>query len=314
MDYAIETAGLTKRFGSRAAVDGLSVHVPRGAVAGFVGPNGAGKTTTMAMLLGLVRRTEGDGSVLGQPLDDPGAYLSRVGASVERPAFYSGLTATENLELLATIGDHPRARIPAVLARVGLAERSNDRFGRYSMGMKQRLAIAAAILGDPELLVLDEPTNGLDPAAIHEMRQLVMDLAGGGRTIFVSSHQLSELEQVCDWLVVIDHGALLFEGPASDFGGKDARVVLVPEHETDLERLFGLVSDSGFAAERTAGRVALTRLNGEANATAAAMNRAAASAGIVLMELRVERMNLEERYLAMVNGVVSGVEVKGVER
>jgi ABC-2 type transport system ATP-binding protein len=302
MDYAIETDGLTKRYRGRAAVDGLSIAVPAGAVAGFVGPNGAGKTTTMGMLLGLVRRTAGDARVLGAPLDDPAAYLSRVGASVERPAFYSGLTAVENLRLLATVRGGGKARIPAVLNLVGLEARQDDRFGGYSMGMKQRLAIAAALLGDPELLVLDEPTNGLDPAAIHEMRELVVTLARSGRTIFVSSHQLSELEQVCDWLVVIERGSLLFQGAASEFGGKDARVVLAPEHVADLDRLASLIDARGYTVERSPDGVAVAGLNGNAQSAAAEMNRAAAHEGIVLVELHVERMSLEERYLNMVDG------------
>src|SRR5690606_16935127 len=136
----------------------------------------------------------------------------------EHPAFYPGLTGAENLEILATIGEHDAERIPELLEVVGLGDRGQDRFRSYSMGMKQRLALAAALLGEPDLLVLDEPTNGLDPAAIHEMRGLIRDLGRGDRTVFVSSHQLSELEQVCDWLVVIDHGSLLFEGPLADFG------------------------------------------------------------------------------------------------
>lgn len=311
MEYAIETAGLTKRYRGQTAVDDLSITVPHGTVAGFVGPNGAGKTTTMGMLLGLVRRTAGDGTVLGAPLDTPSAYLGRVGASVERPAFYSGLSAVENLMVLATVRGGGQARIPAVLDLVGLAGRQDDRFGSYSMGMKQRLAIAAALLGDPELLVLDEPTNGLDPAAIHEMRQLIVDLAGGGRTIFVSSHQLSELEQVCDWLVVIERGALLFQGPAAEFGGKDSRVVIAPEHRSDLARLTAVVGARGYTVEPATDAIAVTGLNGDAQAVAAEVNRAAADHGITLIELRVERMSLEDRYLATVNGTVNGMKNGG---
>ena len=310
MVYAIETAELTKHYRGRTAVDRLSIAVPAGSVAGFVGPNGAGKTTTMGMLLGLVQRSAGDGTVLGAPLDDPAAYLSRVGASVERPAFYSGLSAVENLTLLTKVGNHNRARVPAVLNLVGLTERGDDRFGGYSMGMKQRLAIGAALLSDPELLVLDEPTNGLDPAAIHEMRRLIVDLAGGGRTIFVSSHQLSELEQVCDWLVVIERGALLYQGPASEFGGSATRVLLAPQHRDDVGRLSTLIAGRGYEVEPSIGGIAVLGLNGNAQAVAAEVNHAAAGEGITLIELRVERMSLEERYMAMV-GASNG---NGVER
>src|SRR5262245_49268361 len=170
---AIEVTGLTKRYGSRTAVDGLDLELPHGVVAGFVGPNGSGKTTTMAMLLGLVRPTAGTGTVLGEPIDRPARYLHRVGALIETPAFYPSLTGRENLRLLATVGRHDAASIDGLLDTVGLAERGDDRVRGYSLGMKQRLGIAAALLGDPELLVLDEPTNGLDPQGVREMRALV---------------------------------------------------------------------------------------------------------------------------------------------
>ncbi|MQA00196.1 MAG: ATP-binding cassette domain-containing protein [Dehalococcoidia bacterium] len=302
-DLAIETQGLTKRFGGHVAVDGLSITVPRGAVAGFVGPNGAGKTTTMGMLLGLVGRSSGSGHVLGESLSDPSRYLGRVGASVEHPAFYAGLSGRENLRLLATVGGHDAAQVPALLDLVGLGDRGEDRFGRYSMGMKQRLAVAAALLGDPELLILDEPTNGLDPVAIHEMRRLIGTLAEDGRTIFVSSHQLSELEQTCDWLVVIDHGALLFEGPTTEFGAREVSITLVPQHLEDLGRLERVVcTDGRHAVERDDCRVKVTCAEEQFRVIAAEANRAAADEGIVLVELRSDRMSLEERYLEMVNG------------
>src|SRR5262245_31056362 len=157
---AVITQGLTKRYGGRAAVDNLSLEVPAGVVAGFIGQNGAGKTTTMAMLLGLVTPSAGNATVLGTSLDDPASYLRRVGALIETPAFWPGLTGIENLRVAATLGGHDPARIPEVLDLVGLRGRGGDRFGQYSLGMKQRLGIAAALLGEPELLVLDEPTNG----------------------------------------------------------------------------------------------------------------------------------------------------------
>src|SRR4051794_14909161 len=169
---AVSMDGLTKSYGRRVAVDALTVDIPSGVVAGFIGPNGAGKTTTMAMLLGLVRPTAGSAAVLGEPLDAPKRYMHRVGALLEGPALWPGLTGAENLRVLAKLGDHDPGRIPEVLSLVGLADRAGDRFARYSLGMKQRLGIAAALLGDPELVILDEPTNGLDPAGIREMRQL----------------------------------------------------------------------------------------------------------------------------------------------
>ncbi len=204
--------GLTKRYGARVAVDALTVELPRGVVAGFIGPNGAGKTTTMAMLLGLVRPSAGTGTVLGEPLHRPERYLSRVGALVEGPALWPALTGTQNLRALARLGGHDEAHIPALLDLVGLRDRAEDRFGSYSLGMKQRLGIAAALLGDPGLLVLDEPTNGLDPVGMSEMRDLIGRLAADDRTVLVSSHLLSELEQVSDWLLVIDQGRLVYAG------------------------------------------------------------------------------------------------------
>jgi ABC-2 type transport system ATP-binding protein len=227
---ALSLRGLTKRYGTRTAVDNLDVELPSGVVAGFVGPNGAGKTTTMAMLLGLVRPTAGTGTVLGASIDEPAAYLPRVGALIESPAFYPALSGAENLRMFATVGGQSTASIPALLDTVGLSGRGGDRYRSYSLGMKQRLGIAAALLGDPDLLILDEPANGLDPQGVREMRSLVADLAGTGRTVLVSSHDLSELEQVCDWLVLIDTGRSLYQGPTRDLlDGVAEGLAVVPQ-------------------------------------------------------------------------------------
>ena len=223
MTNAISTRGLTKRYGARTVVDGLDLDVPAGVVAGFIGPNGAGKTTTLRMLLGLVRPDAGTGSVNGVPLTRPAGYLPRVGALIESPAFYPGLSGARNLAVQATLGGLDPAGIPALLERVGLAGRGGDSYQRYSLGMRQRLGIAAALLGDPALVVLDEPTNGLDPAGIREMRGIVRSINQDGRTVLVSSHLLAEVEQVCDWLIVIGEGRRLFQGPTRDLlaGGGD---------------------------------------------------------------------------------------------
>jgi ABC-2 type transport system ATP-binding protein len=251
---AMSLRGLTKRYGDRMAVDGLTIDVPAGAVAGFVGPNGAGKTTTMAMLLGLVTPSAGDGTVLGEPLCEPGAYLGRVGALIEGPAFYPGLSGARNLAVLATAAGHDPAQIPGLLDLVGLRARADDAVRRYSFGMKQRLGIASALLGDPDLLILDEPINGLDPAGVHEMRGLIGRLASGDRTVLVSSHVLAELEQVCDWLVVIDDGRLVFQGPAAELLDRSgATLVVAPEHEADVERLRGVLAAAGHAVSVAAG-------------------------------------------------------------
>jgi len=221
----------------------------------------------------LCGRRAGSGTVLGHPLDEPGRYLQRVGALIETPAFYPGLTGAENLRVLAAVGSHDPRDIPGLLELVGLADRGGDRFRGYSLGMKQRLGIAAALLGDPDLLILDEAINGLDPAGIRDMRQLIGKLADGQRTLLVSSHALAELDQVCDWLVVIDHGILVYQAPTRDFGAHpESSIVAVPDREDDLTRLREVVEV------------------------------AAAEQGIDLADLRLAGPTLEERYLATTNG------------
>jgi ABC-2 type transport system ATP-binding protein len=298
--------GLTKRYGDRVAVDRLTVQIPRGAVAGFIGPNGAGKTTTMAMLLGLVRPTSGDGTVLGEPIQHPERYLGRVGALLEGPALWPALNSVENLRVLARLGGHDERRIPEVLDLVGLSARSGDRFGRYSLGMKQRLGIAAALLGDPELLVLDEPTNGLDPAGISDMRDLIARVAADDRTVLVSSHLLSELEQICDWLMIIEQGRLVYAGEAAAFGARTGNEILLgPAEPGDLLALAEVVSAAGHEAGRTGEQLVVPIDDADARVVAASLNRAAAAAGIVLAELHVRRPTLESVYLRMFEGEVA---------
>ena len=214
---AIETHGLRKHFGQRKAVDGLTISIPAGTIAGFVGPNGAGKTTTIRLLLGLVRPSAGSATILGQPLTHPERYLPRVGALVEAPAFYPSLSGRTNLEVLARLGGHPRSRIGQLLELVELSDRAKDPVRKYSQGMKQRLGVAMALLPDPDLLILNEPANGLDPLGIIGMRDLLRHLRELGKTIFLSSHLLGELEQVADWLVMLNLGKALYNGPARAF-------------------------------------------------------------------------------------------------
>ena len=301
-DYVIETDGLTKRYKGRTAVDRLTVSVPIGVVAGFVGPNGAGKTTTMSMLLGLVAPTAGSGRVLGEPLEQPASYLRDVGALVEHPAFYAGLSGRDNLRLLASVAGQSSDEIPALLELVGLSERGNDRFGSYSMGMKQRLGIAAALLGNPVLLILDEPTNGLDPAGIHEMRQLIAKLADGGRTIFVSSHVLAELEQVCDYFVMIEKGSLLFQGTALELlAGSFTGFSVATERPEDLEKLKRSLATRGLASRADGDHLFVSKDGWDPRSLAATVNRLAFDQGLVLVELTPERTTLEKKYLEMVN-------------
>ena len=300
---ALSVSGLTKCYGARTAVDDLDIELPSGVVAGFVGPNGAGKTTTMAMLLGLVRPTAGTGSVLGASIDDPAAYLPRVGALIESPAFYPSLSGVENLRVLATVGGQEAAPIPAILDRVGLEGRGDDRYRSYSLGMKQRLGIAAALLGDPELLILDEPANGLDPQGVREMRSLIGGLADTGRTVLVSSHDLSELEQVCDWLVLIEAGRSLYQGPTRELlDGVSRGLAILPQRPQDHAVLWKVLVDRGHDVEVKDERLVVDVDGADVGELAASVNRAAFDAGIVLVELSPLHTTLEDRYLSLVNG------------
>jgi ABC-2 type transport system ATP-binding protein len=223
--FAIKTQGLTKHFGRRPAVESLDLCVPRGTVFGFLGRNGAGKTTTIGMLVGLLRPTEGRAWLLGHDVaHDLRNGLRRSGVMLDRPAFYPYLTARENLWVVAqALGDGATARIEPVLHTVELADRAADRFGSYSAGMKQRLGLAAALLNDPELLILDEPTTGLDPVGQRDTRLLIRHLANEtGKTIFLSSHQLTDVAQICDQVAIIDRGRLIAQGPLAEVAaGRD---------------------------------------------------------------------------------------------
>jgi len=215
----IETENLTKRYGDLLAVDGVSLRVRRGEVYGFVGPNGAGKTTTLRMLVGLIRPTSGSARVLGHVPGTRGA-LENVGAMIEAPDFYPFLSGRENLRVMAEHAGAPLARIGEVLEQVEMSSRAGRKFETYSMGMKQRLGVAAALLKDPEVLILDEPTTGLDPAGIVEMRSLVRGLGHGPRTVLLSSHQMAEVEQICDRIGVMRRGQLIFEGTLDELRGR----------------------------------------------------------------------------------------------
>ncbi|MBL7495409.1 ABC transporter ATP-binding protein [Frankia sp. CNm7] len=307
-DAAIWTRGLTKVHETRTSVDHLDLDVPLGALSGFVGPNGAGKSTTLRMLLGLVRPTEGVGYVLGEPVSHPERYLSHVGALIEGPTFHPGLSGRENLRQLAVLRGVDKRRIYEVLRLVRLTGRAGDPFATYSLGMKQRLGIAAALLPDPELLILDEPTNGLDPAGIREIRALLRELVDGGMTVFVSSHLLSEVEQICDHVVMIRGGRLLFQGRIQELlGAGDPRILLSPERGADARRLLTVLAEDGVRAEiRLDGPPTVAagscdqRIVVVAHAPermAADLNRAAMRAGIVLRGLRTHRPNLEETFL-----------------
>jgi ABC-type multidrug transport system ATPase subunit len=297
-ELAVETRGLGKRYGDRlVAVDGLDLRVRRGEVYGFLGPNGAGKTTTLRMLVGLIRPTSGRAQVVGAP---PGSReaLARTGALIEGPGFYPSLTGRDNLRLLVGHAGVPESRIGPALEEVGLADRANDRYRTYSLGMKQRLGIAAALLKDPALLILDEPTNGMDPAGMAEMRAFVRDLGRGGRTVLLSSHLMNEVEQVCDRVGVIAHGRLVAEGTVDELRGREF-LILRAEPLDDAERLLGSL----------AGIEAVTRVDGALRVAAPTLppdevNRVLVAAGIGVSELRPDRESLEEIFFQLTERVV----------
>ncbi len=227
-ELVLETKDLTKRYGDRLAVDAVSMTVRKGEVYGFLGPNGAGKTTTLRMCLGLVHSTSGSASVLGRPAGDADT-IARVGALIEGPGFYPYLSGRANLQVMARYRGLPDTVVDGALERVELADRGADRFKNYSLGMKQRLGVAAALMGDPELIILDEPTNGLDPGGMADMRALIVDLARGGQTVLLSSHLLAEVEEICDRVGVIARGRLLEESTVADLrGGRYLRIVATP--------------------------------------------------------------------------------------
>jgi ABC-2 type transport system ATP-binding protein len=215
--WAVETRGLTKRFGANIAVNDVRLRVPRGSAFGYLGPNGAGKTTLIRVLLGLTRADAGTMSLLGYPVPrHRDAALAGTGAIVDEPRFHRHLTGRQNLRLLAAAREPAaRDRVGPVLERVGLADRADDRVAAYSLGMRQRLGVAACLLGDPQLLILDEPMNGLDPAGMAQMREMIRSLVAEGRTVVLSSHLLDEVERTCDAVAIVDRGSVISQGPIS---------------------------------------------------------------------------------------------------
>jgi len=292
-DLVISTRALTKRYGDAIlAVDELALRVRRGEVYGFLGPNGAGKTTTLRMLVGLVRATAGSATVLGAP---PGARagLSRIGAMIEQPAFYPYLSARDNLRVLARHAAVDEARLPSVLGQVGLSSRATDRTATYSMGMKQRLGVAAALLKDPELLILDEPTNGLDPAGMAEMREFIRSLADGGRTVLLSSHLMGEIEQVSDRVGVIRDGALVAEGTVGELRGR-AGLRVRAEPQAEAARLIGELP----GVETVSSHDGLLEVVVD-TAQAAAINRMLVQAGIAVSAIYAQTASLEDVFLKL---------------
>ncbi len=292
----VATRSLTRRFGNITALDGLTVELPSGGIVGLVGPNGSGKSTLIRTLLGLIRPTSGEATVLGHPITRPERYASSVGTMIESPAFIGSLSARANLTSLAHLHGTPRSRVDEVLRQVGLIGRDREPVRRFSLGMKQRLGIAVALLTDPDLLILDEPTNGLDPAGIVEIRELLRRLAREGRTVIVSSHLLSELEAICTHLVIIRFGALVFAGPMTELLERTAaHIDFAPERPEDAAPLADSLRDAGWRIERTDDGLRAAGAAGRA----ADLNRAAADAGYTLTRLVEAQDTLEELFLDM---------------
>ena len=287
----IEVRGLSKRFGSTVAVDDLSFSIEPGRITGFLGPNGAGKSTTLRALLGLVRPTSGEALVEGKPyvkLDDP---LGTVGAVLESESFHPGRSGRNHLRTLALAAGLSSARIEEVLAEVELTGAAGRRVGGYSLGMRQRLSVAGALLGRPRLLVLDEPANGLDPEGIRWLRNFLRSFAADGGTVFISSHVLAEVAQIVDEVVIIHHGRLVAEEPLEALTARSAggSVVRSPDAERLRERLVA------------AGVEAVAGVNGQLRVAAPPerIGEVAAAAGVVLHELRAEEATLEEVFLEL---------------
>lgn len=316
-DLAIETHGLTKRFRAQAAVDGIDLAVPRGSVFGFLGPNGSGKTTTIRMLLGLVGATAGDARVLGRDMPrNLDTVLPRVGALVEGPAFAPFLSGAANLHRFDAADRHASpatrgARVAAALDRVGLSHAARKKAGAYSLGMKQRLGLANALLMPRDLLVLDEPTNGLDPQGTREVRSLIRSFAADGTTVFVSSHLLAEVEQLCTHVGVMSAGRLVAQGTLEEFrrSGESRVEVVTPDPgaaRATLERL-GLVTDAaGAAAGDGEGAAAsdggfVTALQGDGDGAPApdAIVAALVADGVRVRGFAVRRTSLEQRFVEL---------------
>lgn len=307
-DFAIETRGLVKLFGHRPAVDGIDLAVPRGSVFGFLGPNGSGKTTTIRVLLGLASASSGDIRVLGQEMPQSlASVLPDVGALVEGPGFYPFLSGTGNLMRLDTADRHAasstrRQRVHDALERVGLGHAAGKKVRAYSLGMKQRLGLANAMLRPRKLLVLDEPTNGLDPQGTREVRALVRALAAGGTTVFVSSHLLAEVEQMCTHVAVMSAGRLVAQGPLEELRSAGQAHVVV--HTPDVERAAGVLARLGLVPGQAPGTgspwgtTALlgTGLNGLEPET---IVTALVAEGVRVRGFAVENASLEDRFVSL---------------
>jgi ABC-2 type transport system ATP-binding protein len=319
-DWAVEVHGLTKRFGTRAAVDNVDLLVPRGSALGYLGPNGAGKTTLIRVLLGLTRADSGTMSLLGVPVpalrsSRPRALLfppprfapaararalARVGAIVDEPRFHGHLTGRQNLKILAAArGGDAEKQIGPALDRTRLTQRADDKVSAYSMGMRQRLGLAACLLADPQLLILDEPMNGLDPAGMHEMRDMIRGLVSEGRTVMLSSHLLDEVERTCDQVAIVDHGKVIRQGPIGELTG--AAGVAVEVQCSDPPRAARVLRQLAIASRIDVGedRLTVTLAAGPAREKTAEITHRLEEAGISIYGVRQTHARLEDWFLSV---------------
>ena len=297
--WAVETRGLVKRFGSNVAVNGVDLRIPRGCAFGYLGPNGAGKTTLIRVLLGLTRADAGTMSLLGYPVPrNRDVALARVGAIVDEPRFHGHLTGRQNLQVLAAAREPPaRGRIEASLERVGMLQRSDDRVSKYSMGMRQRLGVAACLIGDPQMLILDEPMNGLDPAGMHDMRDMIRSLVDEGRTVVLSSHLLDEVQRTCDAVAIVDRGNVIRQGPISELLAGSALTVEVDCSQPD--RAKSLIEQTGFGATVAVGAdgLTLTLAADTPRDTIAEVARILVAGGVAVYRLQPVQASLESWFL-----------------
>ncbi|RNI31248.1 ABC transporter ATP-binding protein [Rufibacter latericius] len=295
MANILEIQGLSKRYGAVQALQQLTINVPEGSIYGLLGPNGSGKTTTLGIVLDVINATAGTFQWFGQPASK--TTKRRIGALLETPNFYPYLTAEENLRITADVKGLNSARITAVLQTVGLAKRKNDKFKGYSLGMKQRLAIGAALLGDPEVLVLDEPTNGLDPEGIAEVRELIIRIAAQGKTILLASHLLDEVEKVCTHMAVLRNGQLKAEGPVSSIMATNDMVFI--SGGAPLETLLQVARTLSFVTEARQVNQQI-QLSLQPEVSSSELNQAFFSQGIALGQLVVRKKSLESQFLEII--------------
>jgi ABC-2 type transport system ATP-binding protein len=296
--YVVETSGLTKRFGERVAVANVDLQVPRGAAFGYLGPNGAGKTTLIRMLLGLTHASAGTMRLLGRPVpQERAAALARVGAIVEEPRFHRHLTGRENLTVIAAAREREaHDRIDGALARVGLSQRADERVKGYSLGMRQRLGVARSLLADPELLILDEPTNGLDPAGIHEFRDMIRGFVAEGRTVLLSSHLLDEVEKICDEVAIVDQGQVVAQGAIDALAAGGKQTILIATSD-DAQALTIFSEDRVVESVKQEASGIRVTLDPDVDDAGDELSRRLVLAGLAIRRFEPARVSLEQRFL-----------------